>query len=144
MAYRYPIKYEKDGDGYLVQFPDIPEAITFGDTAEHAKTMAHDALLTALEFYFEDLRQIPCPSTVQPGQDYIELPASIAVKVQLINEMVRQRIKQAELARRMNLSPTQVNRMVNVRQSTKIDTISQAFKALGKHLDFTVVADHTH
>lgn len=134
---------EKDDDGYLVQFPDIPEAITFGNSTEHAKKMAHDALLTALEFYFEDLREIPLPSAVKPGQDYVELPSSIAVKVQLLNEMVRQRVRQAELARRMHLSPTQVNRMVNVRQSTKIDTLSQAFKALGKQLDFIVAADHS-
>lgn len=139
MSYQYPVQITPDGDGYLVQFPDIPEAITFGESISHAKEMANDALLTALEFYFEDLREVPPPSTVEPGQDYVELPASIAVKVQLLNEMVRQRVKQTELAKRMHLSPTQVNRMVNVRQSTKIDTLNQAFKALGKHLDFVVV-----
>ena len=138
MSYQYPVQITQDGDGYLVQFPDIPEAITFGESVEHAKEMASDALLTALEFYFEDLREVPAASPVEGGQEYVELPASIAVKVQLLNEMVHQRVKQAELARRMQLSPTQVNRMVNVRQSTKIDTLSQAFKALGKHLDFIV------
>lgn len=138
MSYQYPVQITPDGDGYLVQFPDIPEAITFGESISHAKAMANDALLTALEFYFEDLREVPPPSATKSGQDYVELTASIAVKVQLLNEMVRQRVKQAELAKRMHLSPTQVNRMVNVRQSTKIDTLSQAFKALGKHLDFIV------
>ena len=138
MSYQYPVQITPDGDGYLVQFPDIPEAITFGESVNHAKEMANDALLTALEFYFEDLREVPTPSAPESGQDYVELPASIAVKVQLLNEMVRQRVKQVELAKRMHISPTQVNRMVNVRQSTKIDTLSQAFKALGKHLDFVV------
>ncbi len=137
MSSQYPIKITPDGQSYLVQFPDIPEAITYGDSITHAKEMAHDALLTALEFYFEDLREVPAASVVSE-QDYVELPASIAVKVQLLNEMVRQRVKQVELARRMRVSPTQVNRMVNVRQSTKIDTISDAFKALGKHLDFVI------
>lgn len=138
MSYRYPAQITQDGDGYLVQFPDIPEAITFGESIDHAKEMANDALLTALEFYFEDLREIPPPSAIAPDQDYVELPTSIAVKVQLLNEMVRQRVKQVELARRMHVSPTQVNRLVNVRQSTKIDTLNQAFKALGKQLDFIV------
>jgi len=52
--------------------------------------------------------------------------------------MVRQHVKQADLARLMKLSPTQVNRMVNLRQATKVDTIGQAFQKLGKSLEFHV------
>ncbi len=138
MTSKYPVRITPDGDSFMVQFPDIPEAITCGDSLKQAKEMAHDALLTALELYFEDLRVVPAPSKLKKGQDYIELPASIAVKVQLLNELVRQRVKQVDLAKRMHISPTQVNRIVNVRQSTKIDTISAAFKALGKQLEFVV------
>lgn len=138
MANRYPVKITPDSNSYMVRFRDIPEAITYGDTIAHAREMAGDALLTALEFYFEDLREIPAPSRARKGEEYIELPASIAVKVQLLNEMVKQRVKQAELARLMAVSPTQVNRIVNVRQATKIDTINDAFKALGKHLEFVI------
>lgn len=136
---RYPISISKDGESYLVRFPDIPEAITYGDSVPHAKEMATDALLTALEFYFEDWREIPLPSAQQEGSDFVELPASIAIKAQLLNEMVRQRIRQVELGKRMGLSPTQINRMVDVRRSTKIDTLDEAFKALGKELEFSVV-----
>lgn len=138
MVNKYPAIITPDGDSYMVKFRDIPEAITCGNTIERAREMAHDALLTALEFYFEDLREIPVPSKARKGEEYIELPASIAVKVQLLNEMVKQRVKQAELARLMAVSPTQVNRIVNVRQATKIDTINDAFKALGKHLEFVI------
>lgn len=138
MATQYPVRLTPDGDGYLVHFPDIPEALTFGSTREEALDMAHDALLTALEFYFEDLREIPNPSAVAIGEEFVELPASIAVKVRLLNEMVYQRVKQVDLAKRMHVSPTQVNRMVNLRQATKIDTLNEAFKALGKRLEFVV------
>lgn len=138
MANQFSVRLTPDGDGYLAQFPDIPEAITFGASREEALKMAQDALLTALEFYFEDLREVPEPSPVAAGEDFVELPASIAVKVQLLNEMVHQRVKQIDLAKRMQVSPTQVNRMVNLRQATKIDTLSEAFKALGKRLEFVV------
>jgi len=53
--------------------------------------------------------------------------------------MARQHVKQADLARLMKMSPTQVNRMVNLRQATKVDTIDQAFKTLGKSLAFHFV-----
>ena len=138
MAKQYPVRLTPDSDGYLVRIPDIPEAITYGATRAKALEMAHDALLTALEFYFEDLREVPRPSPIAAGENFVEIPASIAVKVQLLNEMVHQRIKQVDLAKRMDLSPTQVNRIVNLRQATKIDTLSEAFKALGKRLEFVV------
>jgi len=138
MANPYPVRLTPDGEGFLVQFPDIPEAITYGATREEALQLAKDALLTALEFYFEDLREVPKPAPVGLGEDFVELPPSIAVKVQLLNEMVHQRIKQVDLAKRMQVSPTQVNRMVNLRQATKIDTLNEAFKALGKRLEFFV------
>ncbi len=45
---RYPAKLERDGEGYVVTFRDIPEAITAGATKEEAWVMAEDALLNAM------------------------------------------------------------------------------------------------
>jgi hypothetical protein len=52
-----------------------------------------------------------------------------------MNEMVRQRVRPTELARRLNTSPQAVNRLVNLRYSSKIDGIDEALKALGKTLE---------
>lgn len=78
---RYPVKIEKDGESYMVTFPDIPEAITQGSSIKDALAMAHDALETAMEFYFEDHRQVPAPSKPKKGQHTVELTASTAAKV---------------------------------------------------------------
>ena len=59
---RYPAKLERDGEGYVVTFRDIPEDITSGATKEAAWVMAEDALLTAMDFYIEDERVVPPPS----------------------------------------------------------------------------------
>ena len=120
-------------------FPDLPEAITYGETKEEAIDLAYDCLVTALDFYFDDMRAVPEPSKVKDEQYAVMLPASVTVKVKLLNEMTKQRIKQADLARLMNLSPTQVNRMVNLHRATKVDTLDRAFKALGKTLEFEVI-----
>ena len=61
----YPATFEKEGDGYNVTFRDIPEAITCGDDLSDALFMAKDALLTAMDFYFEDHRPVPQPSAAQ-------------------------------------------------------------------------------
>jgi antitoxin HicB len=86
----YPAKIVPDGDGWMVSFPDIPEALSSGGTHEEALEMAKDALQVALEFYFDDRREIPAPSKLKRGQVAVELPASVAAKVLLLNEMVRQ------------------------------------------------------
>ncbi len=84
----YPAKLKPDGKEWMVSFPDIPEALTGGSTREEAIEMARDALTTALEFYFDDKREIPAPSRLKRGQVAIELPASIAAKVLLLNAMI--------------------------------------------------------
>ncbi|MBE9390027.1 type II toxin-antitoxin system HicB family antitoxin [Vagococcus salmoninarum] len=45
----YPATFETDGDYTLVKFPDIPEAITQGETINQAYEMASEVLGLALE-----------------------------------------------------------------------------------------------
>lgn len=134
----YPATLTPDGDGYLVQFPDIPEALTQGRSREDAFGMAADALRSAMDFYFEDGRRVPMPSRVKRGQVGVELPPSIAAKVLLLNTMLEQRVTAAELARRLHTSPQSVNRLVNLRHATKIDTIADALKVLGRRVELVV------
>jgi antitoxin HicB len=136
---RYPVKLKKDGRFFLVTFPDIPEAITQGENRESALSAAKDALESALDFYFEDMRPVPAPSPVKRGQESVELSASMAAKVLLLNEMIRQHVRPAELARRMKTTPQEVNRLTNIKHASKIDGIAAAMKALGKTLEFRLV-----
>jgi antitoxin HicB len=138
MKFPVTLTPDKDDGGFVVTFPDIPEAITQGDTVEEALAMAQDALETALEFYFEDKRAVPVPSKAKRGQNVIELPASLSAKVLLLNEMVIQNIRPAELARRLNTTPQEVNRLTNLRHTTRIDGIAAALHALGRHLEISV------
>ena len=139
--FNYPVTLTKDEDdgGFVVTFVDIPEAITQGDTQALALAAAKDALESALDFYFEDKRTVPAPSKAKRGQPVIELAASLSAKVLLLNEMIAQNVRPAELARRLNTSPQEVNRLTNVRHTTRIDSISSALQAMGKHLDMRVV-----
>ena len=128
---------EADG-GFVVTFHDIPEAITQGETVEEALAMAQEALETAMEFYFEDKRAVPVPSKPKRGQHVVELPASLSAKVLLLNEMVTQNIRPAELARRLNTTPQEVNRLTNLSHTTRIDGIAAALQAMGRHLEISV------
>lgn len=137
---QYPATFTPDTDGsLLVQFPDIPEAITSGKDEREAMAMAQDCLLTALDFYFDDRRTIPKPSPVQSGQVAVDLDDMATMKVLLHNEMVAKGLRKADMARLLDIPAQHIGRLLNPKQTTRIDLISQAFKALGKRMEIHVV-----
>ena len=139
LKYPLTLKLDRAHGGYVVTFPDVPEAITQGDTKEDALLQATDALETALDFYFEERRKIPLPSMPKCNQAVVELPVSTTAKVLLLNEMIVQSIRPADLARRLNTSPQEINRLTNIRHTTRIDGIERALNAMGRRLELRVV-----
>jgi antitoxin HicB len=137
---RYPANFEPaEEGGFVVTFPDIPEAITQGEEIEDTMRHAADVLESALDFYLESERPIPKPSRPKRGQYMVELPASVSAKVLLLNEMIAQKVRPAELARRLQVTPQEVTRLINPRHKSKIDGIAVALKALGKTLEIRAI-----
>lgn len=136
----YPISLKPDDNGtLLVTFPDVPEAITVGNDEEDAKVQALDALEAALEIYFAEKRSIPMPSKAKRGQPVVSLPALVTAKVLLADEMLRQNVRKAELARRLSVNQVQVDRLLKFSHSSKIEMVESAFAVLGKRLDIRAV-----
>lgn len=133
----YPVTLTKDTNGtVLARFPDIPEAVTFGDTKEEALAHAVDALLTAFDAYMKDRRDIPAPS--EKGKFRVEVPALDASKVSLYQAMRERRINKSELARRLHWHLPQVDRVLQVRHGSQLEQIEAAFAAVGKRLNIVV------
>ncbi|MFW2014213.1 type II toxin-antitoxin system HicB family antitoxin [Acinetobacter bereziniae] len=136
----YPAKLYRNPDTncYIVSFRDIPEALTQGYSLDEAKEQALDALISAFDFYFEDNRSIPMPSKALEGEYLIELPISVWSKVLLLNAMLEQHVSQSDLAKRLHRSRQEMQRIIDLSHNTKIDTIVDALKQLGKHPVFTI------
>lgn len=68
MRFTYPVDLEHHCEGppsgqtVLVRFPDLPEAITSGDTIDEALTNACDCLEEALAHRISVREDIPAPS----------------------------------------------------------------------------------
>jgi antitoxin HicB len=60
-------------------------------------------------------------------------------QVLLLNEMVLQKIRPVELARRLKTTPQEVNRLTDLRLTTRIDDIDAALSALGRSLEIRLV-----
>ena len=60
MKLYYPAIFLKEADGrYSVSFPDVPEALTYGENFEDAIEMAKECLGLCLEGRKEDNEEIP-------------------------------------------------------------------------------------
>lgn len=66
MKYCYPAVFTQEENGYSVEFPDIENCFTCGETLEEAMEMAGDALAMMLTDREDGGQEIPAASA--PGQ----------------------------------------------------------------------------
>ena len=136
---RYRVILARDtNDTIRVEFPDIPEAHTFGDDKADALMHAVDALQTALSMYVDDRRDIPRPSPIKARGNAVTLPALAEAKLELYQAMRAQRISKAELSRRLNCHLPQVDRLLDLTHASRLDQLESAFLALGKRLGIEI------
>jgi len=132
--FEYPVTLTPDDGTVLVQFPDVPEAITFGADEDEALMQAVDALETALSFYVGDRKPLPVPSKPEPGQKTVSPSALECAKLGVYQAMTEQGIKKSELARRLGWHMPQIDRLFDLRHASKLDQIEAAAHVLGKHI----------
>ncbi|MCL2081473.1 MAG: type II toxin-antitoxin system HicB family antitoxin [Oscillospiraceae bacterium] len=63
--YAYPAVFEKEENGYYVNFPDIRPCYTEGSTLEEAAIMAKDVLESRIETALERGESLPAPSDIE-------------------------------------------------------------------------------
>jgi antitoxin HicB len=121
---KYPVILERDTNNTIrVEFPDVPEANTFGEDEDEA-----------LSIYIDDRRDIPKPSPVKKRGKFVIVPALSEAKLALYSAMRAREVGKAELARRLNCHLPQVDRLLDLMHSSRLDQLEAAFRALGLRL----------
>lgn len=135
----YPVILQAQPEGgFVVTFPDVPQAITQGEDEAEALLYAVDALETALSFYMDDRLPLPTPSKPKRGQKTVRPSALESGKLGVYQAMIEQGIRKAELARRLNWHVPQVDRLFDLRHASKFDQLQMAATVLGKRLVLSV------
>ena len=134
----YPVHITPDGKRFLVRFPDVPEAITFGDTADEATARARDALESALITYVEARKRIPEPSRNLTGT--VSVSALAEAKLTLHSLLLDRAMSEADLAERLGSKRSAVRRLLDLRVESPLSEIEQAFRALDRRLTIQVDA----
>ena len=125
--------------GFVVNFPDFPEGWSQGDSREEALAQAADLLETMVGNYMAEGWDLPDPSRAA-GRPLVPLTPLIAAKAELYRAMRNAGITKAELARRIGISPQQVQRLFVIRHASRLDLIETAMRALGRRLVVTTDA----
>jgi len=133
-ALEWPAELQHQHDGsILVSFPDIPEALTEGETEPHALAQAQDCLTAALGGYVRARLAIP-QSSPRHGCIMISLPTLAAAKIALYDAMHAQGIGNTAMAARLGVSEGAVRRLIDLDHRSHIGRIETALQALGQRL----------
>jgi antitoxin HicB len=133
MRFVYPYTvYQSDDGAWQVRFPDVPEALTEGDTEGDAHALASDALLAALGGLAKLKRGLPKPSA--EGQFFAVVPILESAKLALYQAMREAGLNKVTLAHKLGKQEGEVRRMLDLDHQTKIGTLEDALWHLGKQI----------
>ncbi|MGF7164631.1 antitoxin HicB [Pantoea sp. AN62] len=103
-----------------------------GDTIDGALLEAEDGIVTAISLEMDMRRPIPSASEPQPGEYVVYLPVLVAMKAALYNAMIETGTRKADLARRLGVNGPQVDRLLDVEHSSKVEKVELALAQLGR------------
>lgn len=119
------------GDGvYYVQFLDLENGFTFGDTLDQAKEMAADVLSALLASYIEHGETIPEP-VVRKGKDIYLIAPDAKVQAALLLRSVRGNRPRSEVAQAMGTTWQAYQKIEQPTSNTTLNKLQKAAKALG-------------
>ena len=125
--------------GFVVTFPDFEFGITQGDTEQEALDMAADSLALVIESYIEQGKPLPHPMHRRGvRRRAINLPALQAIKTELYRQFIASGLRKIDLARRLGIPKTVIDRLFDLNHQSRLDQIEAAFAALGKRLTVEV------
>jgi antitoxin HicB len=137
--YRFAVSLANDPDGgVLATFPDVPEAITFGDDREDAIRSAQEALAVALFGYLKEGR--PIPLAKHKSGLSVAPHATDILKIAVVEAWTKSGLTKSEFARMLGVDEKEARRILDADAATKADRLEEALSVLGRKLTITVDA----
>lgn len=133
MEIRYPATIEAQNDGrFLVQFVDLPDTFTEGETKEEAIFNASEVLSAMLAWRLDGEQDVPAPSTKAKGAFYIAPDAK--TQAAMLLRLARGDRSLSDLARALETSWPAAKRLEDPTHWPSLKTLDRAAAALGKRL----------
>jgi antitoxin HicB len=125
--------------GFVVIFPDLNHGATQGETLNEASEMAEDLLASILGELMRRGEDLPRASK-RRGKRYrlVTLPALQSAKAEFYSAFRASGLKKAELARRIGIPKTNIERIFDLDHASRFDQIEAAFLAIGKKIEVRI------
>ncbi|MEM5719974.1 hypothetical protein AAGC89_15920 [Proteus mirabilis] len=138
--FNYPATshFDEESETYEITYRDFDNIHAVAYTEDDIELEASDILHVGLEEFISSKMPIPMPSEPQSGDFIVYLPPISCLKIALHNAMLTTKTKKADLARKMNLNSAQIERLLDINQTSKIDSLKQALYLLGYHIAISV------
>lgn len=137
MEIRYPARIEPQrGGGFFVQFVDLDDTFTEGQTMEEALFNAAEVLSAMLGWRLDEGQGVPPPSKRIKGAHYIAPDAK--TQAAMLLRLARGERSLSELARALETSWPAVKRLEDPTHWPSLKTLDRAAAALGKRLVLTL------
>ncbi len=136
--YTYPVTLTSLENGhYMVEFPHVPQALTYGENEASALQWAKDALHEALDQYMQMglPLPLPCHST---SAHHVSVDPTAGIKLYLYQVMLEKGIDQEKLAALLQCEVAHVNSLLDIFQVSTLEEISRALAVLGLNLKMTI------
>jgi len=135
-AFVYWCVLSKDDEGgFVVTFPDFPEAVTQGEDLAGVVLAAEDCLDEAIAWRIKARESIPLPSKKPRGRAVPVTPGSLMqAKATLWTLMNAHEVSPAQLAKLMGRPRQDVTRILSPRHGTNHRHLDEAFRALNHRL----------
>lgn len=137
LLYAASIVPEKDG-GFVVTFPDIPEALTDGSTLDEALASAEDCLAEAIAGRIDDGEDIPTPSEINENEYAIVCPPQLALKAAVYELLQERHISKVKLAELLGVNEKEARRISDPHHNTRLQTLTSTLRALGKQVTVSI------
>jgi len=129
--YDYAMRLEQDDYlGYAIFCRDLPQLNSYGDNLEHAIRESFDAVETTLSLYVDQRLPIPEASAPLDDERVIRLSAVTIAKITLWNRMMSLGMRKSDLCKRLKISQTQGDRLVDFLHTSKMEQLEKALEAL--------------
>ena len=127
--------HAQDG-GFVVTFPDVPEAVTQGEDAPDTLQQAADCLEEAIAGRIRRGTCLPEASPVGPGHFPfpVPLPARTAAKAALYSVIHDAGLTLGEIAVHLRCDEEELGHLLDPRHASELSRLEAALAALGQQL----------
>ena len=139
--FHFPINFNlQDEGGFLVTFPDFPEAITQGETIEECLLEAKDCLEEALALRIDEKLEIPLPSNNDKNQYKVSPSLEIVLKLLMYLSIKESQLTSQELADKLNLDQKSLEKITNPRHHIELSIFEKILHILGKDISVELIS----